>query len=96
MIAYYLGIGLTYAVIGFGAALLFYFGLKKRYLGNFWGALIVGLIGAFAGGVFASVFDDLIHRLSNINDSVNIFPPLIAATLFLVFFGSIGSSGNRK
>ncbi|MFP4429805.1 MAG: hypothetical protein ACLFPV_00980 [Spirochaetaceae bacterium] len=95
MIAYYLGIGLTYAVIGFGAALLFYFGLKKQYLGKFWGALIVGLIGAFAGGVFALVFEDLIERLANLNDSVNIFPPIIVSTLFLVFFGSIGSQGRK-
>ncbi len=92
MIAYYLGIGLAYAVIGFGAALLFYFGLNKRYLGNFWGALAIGLIGSFSGGVIAFVFEDLIERLSNINDSVNIFPPVIVATLFLVFFGSISST----
>jgi hypothetical protein len=95
MIAYYLGIGLTYAVIGFGMALLFYFVFKKEYLGHFWGALIVGLIGAFAGGVFAFVFEDLIERLSNLNDSVNIFPPIIVATLFLVFFGSIGSQARK-
>jgi uncharacterized membrane protein YeaQ/YmgE (transglycosylase-associated protein family) len=90
---YYFIIGLTYLLIGLGSAILFYYVFRKHFLGNFWGALIVGLIGSFLGGIIDLFFDDVIEALSNINDSVNMFPPVITAILLLVIFSKI--SGGK-
>lgn len=90
---YYLTIGLTYLVIGFGVTLFYYFLLKKKFLGHFWGALIVALIGSFLGGVIDFFFADVIQTLANLNDSVNIFPPLLTSLLIIWIFSQI--SDNR-
>jgi hypothetical protein len=52
---FYFNVGLTYLTIGVAAAVFFYFVLKKPVLGKFWGALIVGLIGSFLGGLAVGV-----------------------------------------
>ncbi|MFO8063562.1 MAG: hypothetical protein ACQETQ_00270 [Spirochaetota bacterium] len=92
MTAYYLTIGLAYIVVGFGIALFFYYVLGKRFLGNFLGALIIGLIGAFAGGVLDFLFSDVIERLANLNNSVNIFPPIVTAFVLVWLFSLITDS----
>ncbi|MFP4362404.1 MAG: hypothetical protein ACLFR1_00910 [Spirochaetia bacterium] len=84
MIAYYFNIGLIYFIIGFAAALYFRYVLKKPLLGNFFGALIVGVIGAYLGGVIDYLFQDIIEYLANFNNSVNLFPPILTA-LFLLW-----------
>ncbi|TVR59150.1 MAG: hypothetical protein EA426_08565 [Spirochaetaceae bacterium] len=89
MTTYFLTIGLSYAIIGFAVSLFACFILKKEFIGRFWGALIVALIGSFLGGVIDYVFADLIQVLSNINNTVNIFPPLIAAFVIVWLFGKV-------
>jgi len=92
MATYYLTIGLTYLVIGFGVSLLFYYVFRKRFLGNFWGALIVALVGSFLGGVVNFFFSDIIHALANLNDSVNIFPPLITSFIVIWIYSKISDT----
>ena len=92
MTTYYLTIALTYLVIGFGISLLFYYGFRKRFLGNFWGALTVALIGSFLGGAIDFFFEDIIHALANLNDSVNIFPPLITSFIVIWVFSRISDT----
>jgi uncharacterized membrane protein YeaQ/YmgE (transglycosylase-associated protein family) len=91
MATYYLNIGLTYFVIGFGMAILFHFLLKKPFLGNFWGALIVGLVGAFFGGLIDFFFEDIIETLSNLNGSINIFPPIVTSFLLIWVFSKFSA-----
>ncbi len=91
MATYYLNIGLTYIVIGFAITLWFYYVLRRPFLGRFWGALVLGLIGAFLGGVVDFYFDDLIHRLANLNN-VNIFPPLITSFILMWVFSAVTDS----
>lgn len=86
LFSFYFNIGLVYLLIGFGVALISYFALKKMVLGNFIGALIVALIGSYLGGVLEFVLKDIIHFLSNLNNSVNIFPPLITAIILMWIF----------
>ena len=86
MFSYYFNIGLVYLLVGFSVALISYFGFKKRFFGNFWGALAVCVLGSFLGGVFEVLFRDVIHRLANINNSVNIFPPIISAVILAAIF----------
>ena len=80
---YYFTVGLTYATIGIGSAVFYFYILKKPVLGKFWGALIVGLIGAFLGGLIDQIFSGIIKYLSDIN-SVNVFASL-ATSLFMMW-----------
>ena len=53
---YYFRVGLTYVTIGVAAAVFFFFVVKKPVLGKLWGALIVGLVGSFLGGLMDQLF----------------------------------------
>lgn len=89
MFNYYFNIGLTYLIIGFAVALFFYFILKKPIFGKFWGTLVISLVGAFLGGIIEHFFSDLIAKLANLNNSVNIFPPLITAFVVIWLFSLV-------
>ena len=83
---YYFNIGLIYTLVGFSIALISYFVFKKNVIGKFWGAFIVAMVGSFLGGVFGNIFEGVIELLSNINNSVNIFPPIITSVILLWIF----------
>ena len=68
----YVDVGLTYITVGLAAAIFCHFVLRRRVLGDFWGALIVGLIGAVLGGMLDQVLVHVIERLAHVN-SVNLF-----------------------
>jgi len=89
LFSFYFNIGLAYFIIGFAVALISYFLFKKMVLGKFIGALIIALIGSYLGGVLGYVFKDVIDFLSNINNSVNIFPPLITSIVLLWIFTKV-------
>ena len=86
MFSFYFNIGLIYLLIGFAVALISYFAFKKKVLGKFIGALIVALVGSYLGGVLEFVLKDIIYFLSNLNNSVNIFPPLITSIILMWIF----------
>lgn len=92
MFSYYFNIGLIYFIIGFAAALVFYLFFKKDIIGKFWGALIVGLVGSFLGAVLEYLLYDVIEYLRNINNAVNIFPPIITAFILLWLFSRVNKS----
>jgi uncharacterized membrane protein YeaQ/YmgE (transglycosylase-associated protein family) len=87
---FYLHVALMYIIVGFGVALVFYYGFRKPFLGRFWGALVVGLIGSFLGGVLGFLLSDFIEYLSNLNN-INIFPPVITAFIVMWIFSFISS-----
>ena len=89
MFTYYFNIGLIYFLIGFASALYYVFVLRKKMLGRFWGALLVSVVGAFLGGVIEYFFADIIATLSNLMNSINIFPPIISALLLLWIFSKV-------
>ena len=82
----YLAIGLSYLVIAFALTLMYVYGFKRSFSGDFWGAFLVAAVGAFLGGVIDFFFADIIQWLSSINGILNIFPPIIAAVLLLSIF----------
>ena len=93
MVSYYFNIGLIYFIIGFGTALICYYVFKKDVIGHFLGALIVGLIGSFLGGAVEYFFGSIIEFLTNINNSVNVFPPIIVSSILLWLF--VKASGRN-
>lgn len=87
----YLNVVLTYLTIGFAAALIVYFLLKRHVIGKFWGALIVGFIGSFLGGVVYQTFQDFFNSLAVFND-VNIYAAGLSAFLLIWIFSKLSSS----
>ncbi len=79
---YYLRVGLTYITIGVAAGVFFFFVVRKPVLGKLWGALIVGLIGSFLGGLIDQLFSKVILFLSDVN-SVNVFSALATSLLMI-------------
>ena len=68
----YVAVGLTYLTVGLAAAIYCHFVLRRRVPGSFWGALVVGLIGAVLGGMLDQVLTHVIDKLAHFN-SVNLF-----------------------
>ena len=54
-------------ITGIASAVFFFFVVKKPVLGRFWGALIVGLVGSFLGGLIDQLFANVIKFLSDFN-----------------------------
>jgi len=90
MLFYYFNVGLTYAVIGLACAVFYVFILRKSVLGRFWGALVVGLVGSFLGGLIDQLFSNIIAYLSDFN-SVNVFSSLITSLLLIMVFSKVSS-----
>ncbi len=79
---YYFNVGLTYVTIGVASAVFFFFAIKKPVLGKLWGAIIVGLVGSFLGGLIDQIFSKVIQYLSDFN-SVNVFSALTTSLLMI-------------
>lgn len=78
----YIEVGLTFVTIGLAAAIFCHFVLRRRVPGEFWGALIVGLIGAVLGGLLDQALAGLIARLAHFN-TVNVFAAAFCAFLLI-------------
>jgi uncharacterized membrane protein YeaQ/YmgE (transglycosylase-associated protein family) len=91
MIFYFINVGLTYLTVGMACAVYFAFILRKPMLGRFWGALIVGLIGSFLGGLIDQLFPEIIAQLSDFN-SVNIFSAVITSLLLIWILSKVSAS----
>jgi uncharacterized membrane protein YeaQ/YmgE (transglycosylase-associated protein family) len=91
MIFYFINVGLTYLAIGMACAVYFTFVLRKPMLGRFWGALLVGLIGSFLGGLVDQLFPEIIAQLSDFN-SVNVFAAVITSLLMIWILAKVSAS----
>ena len=90
MFLLYVNAALTYVTIGLASAVFFHFIIRRPLLGNFWGALIVGLVGAVLGGLLDQLLAPVITALANFN-SVNIFAA-VAISLGLIWgFSKVSS-----
>jgi uncharacterized membrane protein YeaQ/YmgE (transglycosylase-associated protein family) len=90
MFFYYFNVGLTYIAIGLACAVFYVFILRKPVLGRFWGALIVGLVGSFLGGLIDQLFSGVIAFLADFN-SVNVFAAVITSLVLIIIFSKVSS-----
>lgn len=86
----YLNIGLTYLTIGFAAAIITFFIMKKNIPGNFWGALIIGLIGSFLGGTIYRLIPEILDKLADIN-YVNVYAAFAMAFFLILILSRLSS-----
>ena len=95
MATLYLAIGLSYLAIGLLLALVYVYVFRRNFAGRFWGAAVVAVSGAFLGGLIDFLFHDLIERLQSVNGVLNIFPPVITATVVLSLFAALSERGDE-
>ncbi len=88
-----LATGLIYTTLGLAVAIFWVYVLNKTFLGGFWGALIVAVIGAFSGAVIEIVLADIIALLSDIA-GVNVFPALASAIILISLFSYACNRGT--
>ena len=90
----YLNVALTYVAVAMGCAILVFYVARRRTPGRFWGALIVGLIGAVLGGIADQFLAGVFERLTDVN-TVNLFTAAGAALLCLWLLSKAGQSTRR-
>ncbi len=75
----------TYLLIALFIAILTVYIMRIKVVGKFWMAFLVSVIGAVLGGVLFEIANPVIQYLTNLNNQVNIFPPLFFSCLFVWF-----------
>jgi len=88
----YLNVALTYAAVALGCAILVFHVARREIPGRFWGALIVGLVGAVLGGVADQVLAGVLERLTDVN-TVNLYT---AAGVSLLSIWLLSSARPRR
>jgi len=89
MFSDYFTIGLIYIIIGFGTALVLYYVYNKAFIGNFWGVLIVAIIGSFLGAIIDHYFGNIFEALTRVNGGVNIFTSLIVTIIVIYIYHKV-------
>jgi uncharacterized membrane protein YeaQ/YmgE (transglycosylase-associated protein family) len=85
-----IGYGL-YVGVGFLSAIFVYFILKKPILGQFWTALILGIIGSVLGGF---LLDDVFKKLTDVFN-INILSSVFFSCVLILVY-SLVTPGSRK
>jgi len=76
-----INIVLIYCISALAAAIVCVFVLKMKFLGSFWGALVLALVGAFLGGMMGSVIPVYFSRVLHL-----FIPSIILSFLSLYFY----------
>ena len=85
------GYGL-YVLVGFLSAVFVYFILRKRVLGRFWLAFIMGIIGSVLGGV---LLDDVFRKLTDIYN-INVLAAMFLSCILILLYSFAAPGGKRK
>jgi len=87
---HYLNVGLIYVTVGFACAIYYVFLLKRQMLGNFWGALVAGIIGSFAGGILHQLLPQVVQWLTDFQ-SVDLIAALLGALLLIWILAKVST-----
>lgn len=88
--------GLTYIVAGLLPAALAVYLLRIRFLGSIWGASVVGLVGAFAGGMLDVTLLSDLPDLLLIAGMVDTVQPLAGSLILLTLYALVSRSNRRR
>ena len=69
-----------------------YFILRRRVLGRFWLAFIMGIIGSVLGGF---LLDDIFEKLTDIYN-INVLAALFFSCIFILLYSFAAPGGKRK
>ncbi len=88
----YLNVALTYVAVALGCAILMFHVARREMPGRFWGALVVGLVGAVLGGIADQLLAGVFARLTDVN-TVNLYA---AAGASLLCIWLLSRAGGRR
>lgn len=88
----YLNVALTYVAVALGCAILTFYVARREMPGRFWGALVVGLVGAVLGGIADQLLAGVFERLTDVN-TVNLYA---AACASLLCIWLLSRAGGRR
>jgi len=86
-----IGYGL-YVLVGFLSAVFVYFILRRRVLGRFWLAFIMGIIGSVLGGI---LLDDIFRKLTDIYN-INVLAAMFLSCILILLYNFAAPGGKRK
>ncbi len=86
-----IGYGL-YVLVGFLSAVFVYFILRRRVLGRFWLAFIMGIIGSVLGGI---LLDDIFRKLTDIYN-INVLAAMFLSCILILLYSFAAPGGKRK
>ncbi len=81
-----------YVGVGFLSALYVYFVLRKKVLGKFWAAFLLGVVGAVMGSF---LLDDIFRKLTDVFN-VNILSSLFFSCILIWVYSLATPGGNEK
>jgi uncharacterized membrane protein YeaQ/YmgE (transglycosylase-associated protein family) len=81
-----------YVGIGFISAVFVYFILRKKVLGRFWAAFIMGIIGSVLGGY---LLDDIFRWLTDVYN-INVLASLFFSCILILFLSAVTPGEKRK
>jgi uncharacterized membrane protein YeaQ/YmgE (transglycosylase-associated protein family) len=84
----------VYVVAGMLPPLFAIYVLRTKFVGGVWVATIVGLVGAFAGGLIDTMFLTALPDLILVGAVVDAGPPLLVSLVFTVLFGIVSRSNS--
>jgi uncharacterized membrane protein YeaQ/YmgE (transglycosylase-associated protein family) len=76
-----INIVLIYLISASLTAIICVFIFKMKFLGSFWGALLLALVGSFIGGALGSLLPVFINRAFHL-----FIPSLLISFIFLYFY----------
>lgn len=76
-----INIALIYFISATAAATVSVYVFKMKFLGSFWGALVLALVGSFLGGTLGSIAPPILNRMIQL-----FIPSVILSFLFLCFY----------
>ncbi len=85
-----------YLIIGIITAVFFYFLLNKQFLGDIYGGITIGIIGAILGGYLLNEPVHISYKFIKENFHVNLFSTLIGSIVFVWVFNLVSPVGTRK
>ena len=85
---------LTYILAGMIPALIAQYLFRARFIGGIWVAIIVGLVGAFGGGLVKTFFLASAPDIIPIGGTVDAGPPLIVSIAVTVLFALVSKSNS--
>jgi uncharacterized membrane protein YeaQ/YmgE (transglycosylase-associated protein family) len=85
---------ITYLVAGLIPPLVAHYLIRVRFIGGIWAAMLVGVIGAFAGGLLDVFVLGMLPDIIPIGRMVDGGPPLVLAILFVLLFALVSRSNE--
>lgn len=89
MLIFLVKLTLVHLVIAIAVCITVYYGFQQKFLGKFWGGLIVAVIASFLSAVLGFLFKDFLEFIYARLGPIDLLLPIIICTIFLLVFSRV-------